>query len=455
MKDLTVGKPMKVIWLFAVPMILGQIAQQLYSFTDSAIVGNYVSSQALAAVGATSVISNMMIGFLNSGTMGLAIPIAKYYGAKDYHRMRQCIGASALMTLIASIALTVLGLVFIKPILTLLNTPDDIIDMAASYVIIIIAGIIFCSLYNLCANILRAVGDSKTPLIFLGISVVLNIVLDLLFIRTFDMGVRGAAIATDISQALAGILALIYIIIKAKHLIPKKDEYSVEKSDRSDLIQSALAMGFMSCIVNIGTVILQRAINNLGTDIVTAHTAARKIFDILMFMLYIVGNAVTTYVSQNMGAGKYERVHQGVRAAIIINSIITTVMIVFGWLLSPALIRLVAGTADSAIIDPAVRYVRICVTCFYVLGPLFVLRCAMQGMGRKIIPVLSSTIEMVGKILAVMILTPRLGYLGVTITEPIIWFCCTLMLSIMYLTTPVEKLVEKRRAANTIAAQIK
>ncbi|MFR5028657.1 MAG: MATE family efflux transporter, partial [Coprococcus sp.] len=338
----------------AVPMKLGQIAQQLYSFTDSAIVGNYVSSQALAAVGATSVISNMIIGFLNSGTMGLAIPIAKYYGAKDYHNMRRCIGASAIMTLLASIVLTVLSLIFIRPILVLLKTPDDILDMAASYVIIIIVGIIFCSLYNLCANILRAVGDSKTPLIFLGISVVLNIVLDLMFIRAFDMGVRGAAIATDISQALAGILALIYILVKAKHLIPEKDEYSVEKSDRSDLIQSALAMGFMSCIVNIGTVILQRAINGLGTDIVTAHTAARKIFDILMFMLYIVGNAVTTYVSQNMGAGRYDRVHQGVRAAIIINTIITTVMIIFGWLLSPALIKLVAGTSASAIIDPAV-----------------------------------------------------------------------------------------------------
>lgn len=215
MKDLTVGKPMKVIWLFAVPMILGQIAQQLYSFTDSAIVGNYVSSQALAAVGATSVISNMIIGFLNSGTMGLAIPIAKYYGAKDYHNMRRCIGASAIMTLLASIVLTVLSLIFIRPILVLLKTPDNILDMAASYVIIIIVGIIFCSLYNLCANILRAVGDSKTPLIFLGISVVLNIVLDLMFIRAFDMGVRGAAIATDISQALAGILALIYILVKA------------------------------------------------------------------------------------------------------------------------------------------------------------------------------------------------------------------------------------------------
>ena len=448
MKDLTVGKPMKVIWAFAVPMILGQIAQQLYSFTDSAIVGNFVSPKALAAVGSTTVISNMMIGFINSGTMGLAIPIAKYYGAKDYSKMRRCIGASAVITLITSLTLTILGLVFIRPLLVLLKTPQNIMDMAGDYVMIIIIGLCFCSLYNLCANVLRAVGDSTTPLYFLGISVVLNICLDLLFIKVFNMGVKGAAIATIISQALAGISAFIYICTKVKHILPKKGEFSVDTDDIRDLIQSALAMGFMSCIVNIGTIILQCAINKLGTDIVTAHTAARRIFDILMFMLYIVGNAVTTFVSQNMGAGKYDRVHQGVRSAIIINTIITTIMIVFGWLLSPALIRLVAGTSDSFIIDPAVRYVRIGVTCFYVLGPLFVLRCAMQGMGRKIVPVMSSSMECIGKILAVMFLAPRLGYMGITITEPIIWGCCTLMLSIMYLSKPVEKLVASRSQEN-------
>lgn len=439
MKDLTVGRPMKVIWFFAVPMILGQVFQQLYSFTDSAIVGNFVSPQALAAVGATSVISDTMIGFINSGTMGLAIPVAKYYGAKDYSGMRKCICASAIITLITSICITALGLVFLRPLLRLLDTPSNIMDMSEDYAFIIIAGIIFCSLYNLCANILRAVGDSKTPLIFLGIAVVLNIVLDLWFIRSFGMGVKGAAIATDIAQAVSGILCLTYILVKAKHLLPQKGEYRVDKADLSDLIQSALAMGFMSCIVNIGTVILQKSINGLGTDIVTAHTAARKVFSILSFMLYIVGNALTTFVSQNMGAGKYERVSKGIRSAIYINMILTTIIVIFGWLCGPSLIRLVAGTSSAAIIDPAVRYIRISVTCFYVLGPLFVLRCAMQGMGRKIVPVLSSSIEMVGKIVAVIILAPRLGYLGVTITEPITWACCTLMLTVIYLITPVKK----------------
>lgn len=441
MKDLTKGNPFKVIWLYALPMILGQMAQQLYSFADSAIVGNYVSPTALAAVGATNVVSNMLIGFLNSATLGLAIPIARYYGAKDEKNMKKCISASAVLTLIASVLLTIMGLLFIYKILTLLGTPADIINMSYEYVKIILAGIIFTSIYNFSANLLRAVGDSVTPLIFLGISVFLNIGLDLLFIRVFDMGVSGAAFATVISQAVAGIACLIFIFTKCKHLVPQSGEFIVSKTDLADLIQSALAMGFMSCIVNIGTVILQSAINKLGTEIITAHTSARKVFEILTVILYTVGNAVTTFVSQNMGAHEIQRVKRGIRDGILLNALITTILIILGWLFGPWLLRLVSGTADAAVIDPAVRYVRISVTCFYVLGPLFVLRCSMQGMGRKIVPIASSTLEMIGKILAVMFLAPRLGYLGITITEPIIWACCSLMLSIMYFTKPPEKLL--------------
>ena len=446
MKDLTVGKPMKVIWLFAVPMILGQIAQQLYSFTDSAIVGNYVSSQALAAVGATSVISNMIIGFLNSGTMGLAIPIAKYYGAKDYHNMRRCIGASAIMTLLASIVLTVLSLIFIRPILVLLKTPDDILDMAASYVIIIIVGIIFCSLYNLCANILRAVGDSKTPLIFLGISVVLNIVLDLMFIRAFDMGVRGAAIATDISQALAGILALIYILVKAKHLIPEKDEYSVEKSDRSDLIQSALAMGFMSCIVNIGTVILQRAINGLGTDIVTAHTAARKIFDILMFMLYIVGNAVTTYVSQNMGAGKMDRVHKGFGAGRNLVWIICVPIVLLYFFFGRFLLLLFMNDPQGPAIDTGMLFLHILSPFYFVVSLKLVTDGILRGCGmmvRFMIATFSDLILRVG--IAIVLSSTALGSTGIWMAWPVGW-CIGTGLSLVFYFAAIRKVLAESPA---------
>jgi putative MATE family efflux protein len=337
----------------------------------------------------------------------------------------------------------VASLLGIYKLLVLLGTPDELIGMSYEYVKIILAGLIFTAIYNFCANLLRAVGDSKTPLIFLSISVVLNIVLDLTFIRVFNMGVGGAALATIISQLVSDICCVIYIWKKCSFLVPKHGEFSVNKENFRDLVLTALSMGFMSCIVNIGTVILQSAINGLGSNIITAHTAARKVFDIFTVMLYIVGNAVTTFVSQNIGAGRIDRVKQGVRDGIILNYIITTVLVIVSWIISPWLLSLVAGTHDAAIIDPAVRYIRISVSCFYVLAPVFVLRCSMQGMGRKLVPLASSTIEMVGKILAVMLLTPRLGYLGVTITEPIIWVCCTLMLSIMYVANPPEKCIKK------------
>lgn len=441
MKDLTQGNPMKIIWIYALPMIIGQAAQQLYSFCDSAIVGNYISPAALAAVGATTVISNMIIGFLNSGTLGMAIPIARYFGAKDMKNMRKCIAASAILTLCTALFLTACSLTFIRKILFALNTPAEIIDMSLDYTNVILAGIIFTALYNFSANLLRAVGDSKTPLIFLGISIIMNICLDLLFIRVFKTGVAGAAFATIISQAVSGILCITFIIRKLKYLVPSRNELTTSRADLKDIIFSALSMGFMSCIVNIGTVILQSAINGLGTNIITAHTAARKIFDIFTVCLYTVGNACTTFVSQNIGAGKIDRVKAGVRDGIILNTIITTVLVLVSWIVGPWLLKIISGTDNPNILAPALMYIRIDISCFYVLGPVFILRCSMQGMGRKIVPIASSTLEMIGKILAVTFLTTRLGYFGVMLTEPIIWACCTLMLTILYFAKPPEKLL--------------
>ena len=242
-------------------------------------------------------------------------------------------------------------LLFCRPVLTWMNTPENIFEYAYIYIFIIFAGIPCTILYNMTAAILRALGDSKSPIIFLAISSAINIGLDLLFIQVFQSGVAGAAIATVISQAVAGIACFIYIFTKCRFLIPEKDEFRVARADFNDLVQSALAMGFMSCIVNFGTVTLQSSINKLGTNIITAHTAARKIFDILDVVLYIIGNAVTTFVSQNLGAKRIDRVKTGVRAGIIINTIATTIIILIGFPASPLLIRLIAGqmTRQSSI----------------------------------------------------------------------------------------------------------
>ena len=416
MKDLTKGYPAKVIILFAIPMIFGSIFQQLYNIADSKIVSTFVGTEAFAAVGATSVVSNTLIGFLNSLTLGFAIPIANSFGGKDYKRMRRMVAGTVLLTLAGAVVLTVLILLLIPAILKLLATPEDIMSPALAYVRIILYGIIFVSVYNMCANVLRAVGDSRTPLYCLIISVFVNIGLDLLFVNGFHMGIQGAAWATIISQALSAVLCLGYILLKFRDIIPEKDEWKPVEGQYSELLTTGLAMGFMSLVVNFGTIVLQGAINGLGTAIV---------------------------VSQNMGAGEPARIRRGIRHAVVIATGITTVLVIICFAFGRPVFTWLASTDNPTIVDSAVMYSRISIVFFYVLGPLFILRCSLQGMGRKVIPVCSSVVEMTIKVLSATILVPRLAYFGVALTEPISWVCMTILLTVAYFAKPPEQMLRK------------
>ncbi len=433
MKELTKGKPWKIILMFAIPIMCGSIFQQLYNFADSKIVSTYIDTNAFAAVGATSVVSNTIIGFINGLTQGFAIPVAKSYGAKDYKKMRKYIGGAIILTFFAGILLTIISLIFIDNLLRGLDTPEDLMIYALAYVKIILAGIIFTAVYNLSANILRSVGDSKTPLYCLIAAVIFNIGLDILFVKFLSMGIKGAAYATIISQAIAGGLCVVYIFVKFKTIIPKGDDWRAEKGQYPELATTGLSMGLMGCIVNIGTIVLQNAINRLGTAYVAAHTAARKLFDMLTIFLYSVGVAMTTYVSQNMGAGKFSRVRQGIRQAIYITTIETTLLIFVCYTFGEGILRWITSTDDEIIISAAVMYMKICILFFYVLGPLFVLRCSLQGMGRKIMPLFSSGMEMVVKIISANLIVPVFAYKGVAFTEPISWVFMTIMLTVAYI----------------------
>lgn len=443
MKDLTRGYPAKVILMFAIPLMLGNIFQQLYNMADSKIVSTFVGTGALAAVGATSVVSNTLIGFINGLTQGFAILIANSFGAKDEKRMRQYVAGTMILTAGVTVFLTVFGLTFIEPVLRMLKTPEDILGNAAAYVKIIIAGIVFTAVYNMCANVLRAVGDSKTPLYCLIFAVVANIVLDLLFVAVFGWGIRGAAYATVIAQAMSGVLCAAYALVKFKNLIPGGNEWELTGQQYRELTTTGLSMGLMGCIVNIGTIVLQSAINGLGTKIVAAHTAGRRVFDILMIIIFTIGFSMTTFVSQNVGAGKISRIKQGIRHALVIVTVETTVLIVICFLSGEAVVRWITNTNDHEIIDAAVMYIRVGVIFFYVLGPLFILRCSLQGMGRKIIPVCSSILEMVVKVLSANFLVPAFAYFGVALTEPISWIVMTTLLAIAYLAKPPEKMFEE------------
>lgn len=442
MKDLTKGYPAKVILMFAIPIICGNIFQQLYNIADSKIVSAFVSTNAFAAVGATSVVSNTIIGFINGLTQGFAIPVANSFGGRDYKRMKKYVAGTIVLTMSIAVILTTFAMLFIEDILRMLSTPEDIMGDAVTYIKIILAGIVFTALYNMCANVLRAVGDSKTPLYCLVTAVVVNIGLDLLFVKGFGWKIEGAAYATIIAQAMCGIMCAVFIIVKFRSIIPVGNEWRPDKGQYSDLITTGLSMGLMSCIVNIGTVVLQSAINGLGTLIVTAHTAARRVFDILTVSLFSIGISMTTYVGQNMGAGKADRVKQGVRHAMMIVSAITTVLIILCFAFARPVFEWLTSSTDEYIIGSAVMYSRISIVFFYVLGPLFVLRCSLQGMGRKVIPVCSSILEMLIKILSASFLVPVFAYRGVAFTEPLSWVLMTVLLATAYLMVKPEKILK-------------
>lgn len=441
MKDLTKGYPAKVIMMFAIPLMFGYIFQQFYNMADSKIVSTYVGTDALAAVGATAVVFNTMIFFVNGLTQGFSILIANSFGAKDMSGLRKNVAGTIVYTVFATVIMTVAGLLFIVPLLNLLQTPGEIMGDATIYVKIIIAGMVTSSLYNMCANMLRAVGDSKNPLYCLIVAVVTNIVLDIVFVRDLQMGIAGAAYATVIAQALAGLMCLGIIFLKFREILPKKDDWKFEIGRYRNLFTTGISMALMGCIVNVGTIVLQGAINGLGTDIVAAHTATRRVFDVMTVILYTVGIAMTTYAGQNMGAGEPKRVRQGVRHANLIVTGFTTLLIGFCYLFGEPLLIWVTATENPAIVEPSVMYLKVSVWLFYVLGPLFVMRCTLQGMGRKVIPLVSSLLEMVIKVLSAGLLVPALGYFGVALTEPISWIVMIIPLIVAYFVKPPEKMV--------------
>lgn len=428
MRELTSGNPAKMIFAFAVPIALGALFQQLYSMIDTVIVGRTVGVEAIAALGSTSYISNLIIGFMSGLTNGFAIITARHFGAGDYVKMRRSVAGTIILGLSVSAVFTGLSLVFLRPFLRILNTPEEIFETAYSYISVILLFMTAAMLYNMSAGVLRAVGDSVTPLVFLIFSSFINIGLDILFIAKLGFGVRGAAYATVISQAFSFVLCCVYICIRFPYLIPQKDELKVTLAELSELMAMGLSLALMFSIVEIGSLILQRAINNFGTDTIAAHTAARKISSILMLPYSAFGSACATYCSQNLGAGRPERVGKGIKSAIVMCWIWSLAAVAVGYLFAPAIVSWIAGTDEEFIVELASKYMRVNTPFYFILAVLVVMRSSLQGLGRKTIPVASSVIEMTGKAVFAFAAAPILGYFGVMISEPIVWFFMTFLL---------------------------
>ena len=440
MKDLTKGKPSVLILTFALPIFLANLLQLTYSIVDTRIVGTFLGENMLAAVGATTTLSNLIIGFLLGLSNGFAIVTAQKFGAKDIRAVKKSFATAIILGVSTALVLTVAGLVFLHPILKFLNIPDELFKESASYISVIIAGLLATFLYDICAAVLRAIGDTITPLIILAISVALNVAGDIFFVVIVKAGVRGAAVATVLAQLIAFIVCAFYMVKKYDILrLSRTDFKGMESAMVKNMLGGGLSMGFMSSLVNIGSLTLQTAINKLGQDIIVAHTAARKISEIFMVMFTLFGQTMATYCGQNIGAGKVDRVKKGIRLSILYTCIWCTLVIIASYTIGGWLVYLVTGSSNDAVIVNATNYLKFDTIFYYVTAVICIVRNAMQGLGEHITPLISSSLEMIGKIIIAATLVPVMGYTGVIIAEPLVWFIMVIPLIVKIYRMPVLK----------------
>ena len=422
MKDLTKGRPSVLILTFALPIFLANLLQLTYSLADTRIVGTFLGDNALAAVGATTTLSNLIVQFLMGMCNGFAIISAQCFGAKDMDRLRRSLGNSLVLGLLAAVVLTFGGLVFLQPILRFLNVPENLLHTATQYVSVIIAGLVVTLLYDVLSATLRAIGDTVTPLIVLAVSVVLNIGGDLLLIVVLHM------------------VCAVYLWKKYEILRIRVDDMKLQDAGMlRNMLSSGLSMGFMSSLVNIGTLTLQTSINKLGQNIIIAHTAARKISEIFMIMFSVFGQTMATYCGQNLGAGKIERIRRGILLATGYTCIWCTLNIVTAYTIGDWLVWLVTGSKTPEVIYNATLYLKVDTLFYYVTAVICIVRNSMQGLGERIVPLISSSLEMIGKIVIAATLVPMFGYPGVIAAEPIVWFIMIIPLLIKILRMPVWK----------------
>ncbi len=434
--DLINGPILRSLVIFMLPLLGSNIFQQLYSTVDALIVGNYLGDISLAAIGECTPIYDLLVGFGLGVGNGLAIVTSRSYGSGDMELLKKSVATSVIIGTGVSLLLTLISQIFLYPLLHILNTPEEIIDEAYSYISTITLFVIVMFAYNLCAALLRAVGNSFIPLLFLVFSSCANIALDVIFITRLGMGVRGAAVATVLAQGISVVLCVIYISRNGRILVPERRHLTPDMGLYMEMLGQGFSMGFMNSIVSLGSVILQYGINGLGYLIIAGHTAARKIYMFSIMPIASMSLAFSTFVSQNKGADRGDRIIEGTKVVYIYAVAATIVVTVITWIFAPALVKLISGSSEAVVLDNAVLYLKINAPFYVVLGWLGSTRYALQSLGMKILPLISSVIELVGKILFVLIFIPIGGYLAVIFCEPVIWCVMCAQLVFSYVSNP-------------------
>ena len=431
-KDMTSGKPIKLIWNFTIPLLIGNLFQQLYNMADTFIVGRTIGVHALASVGSTGSIIFLILGFANGLTAGLAIPLAQRYGAKNYSGVKRSFYVSILISAVVAILLTILSMIFCRQILEVMQTPAEIIDGAYDYLMVIFAGIFSSMAFNLLSNIFRSIGDAKTPLYFLVIACIMNIILDVVFIAGFGMGVEGAGYATVLSQIFSALACIIYIWKKIPILRLNSEDFVAESSDVREHVRISFPMAFQSSIIAIGAIIIQITLNQLGATAVAAYTAAQKIDQVAILPMMSFGVTMATFVAQNYGAKKYDRIWRGVRDCIKLSLTFAISVGIILNVFSPIFIRAFVGVGHEEVVELGAIYFITNGTMYSLLSLLFIYRYTLQGVGKTFTPTIAGIMELCMRAFAAVVLSNLYGYTGATMANPLAWLGSLIPLMIAY-----------------------
>ena len=431
--DMTVGKPMKMILDFTIPVFIGNVFQQFYNMVDTIIVGQYLGSDALAAVGSTGCLMFLVLGFANGIAQGFGVMVSHAFGAKNEKLLKHYVALAIILTVIVSAVLTIPTVLASKQFLIWMNTPENILDMADAYIKAIFAGI-FCTMsYNVASGLLRSIGDSKTPLYFLIFSSVLNIILDVFFIVVVKAGTAGAAYATVISQGLAAVLSFIVMFRKYDILRTHRDDYYMDWNGIWHMLSIGIQMALNYSITAIGTMIFQAAVNVFGSQVVAAFTAASKVNNIATQTMPTLGTAAATYCGQNLGAGKYDRIFKGMKSCFWICIGCAVLAAAINCFVGPYMIGWFITSPTAADMDYAMRYLRIASIFMLPLAWIFAYRNGLQGLNRGLVPMLSGVMELAARVIAIAILAKPFGYTGVCYADPAAWLSTGVLLIVTYL----------------------
>lgn len=430
---MTDGKPLPMLLKFSIPLLLGNIFQQLYNLVDTVIVGRYLGIHSLTAVGATTSINYLIIGFCTGVCAGFSIPIAQRFGAKDYSGMRRLVYNSAYLSLLISVIITGSTFFVCRRILTFIQTPSEIIEESCVYLRIIFAGLPFTFLYNIVAGIIRAMGDSKTPFYFLVLATAINIVLDLAFIICFKMEVAGAAYATVTAQGISGIMCFCYMKKKYCILQSKKGERKLSWKHLRRLIVVGGPLGLQSSITAVGSVMLQSSVNTLGLVYVSAYTAIMKIKQFTICPYSAFDTAVATYTSQNYGAGRYDRIVSGIKAGVIIYGVYSLAMALFLTFAGDKIALIFVDKTEREVLQCVKLFFRCCGVFYLCVVVLNCLRSVIQGLGYGAASMLAGICELLSRMIMAQYCIPVYGYIAVCFTDGAAWISagiCVILLSL-------------------------